>query len=100
MGVALVMREEDAVARKLLRVAAGDEIDEEAAVADPVDRRGLAGEMGRRRQARAQRGEKRSRSVWVASAAATIQGSSQCEPTGISAPPKPRRSAACAICLR
>ena len=58
MRIALVMREEDAVAGELLRVAARDEVDEEAAVADAVDRRGLARKMGRRREARAQRGEK------------------------------------------
>ena len=58
MRVALVVRKEDAVARELLRIAAGDEIDEEAAVADAVERGGLARPMGRRREAGPQRGEK------------------------------------------
>ncbi len=52
------MRQEDAVARELLRVAAGDEIDEEAAVADAVERGGLARPVGRRGEAGPQRGEK------------------------------------------
>ena len=58
MRVARVVIEEDAVARQLLGVAAGDEVDEEAAVADAVDRRGLAREMGRRRETRPQRDQK------------------------------------------
>jgi hypothetical protein len=98
--IALVMRQEDAVARKLLRIAPGDEVDEEAAVADAVECGGLTRPMGRCGEAGRSAARNFRRSVWGASAAAVIQGSSQCEPTGIRTPPKPSWSAAWAICLR
>ena len=56
--IALVMRQEDAVAREFLRIASGDEVDEEAAVADAVERGGLTGPMGGRREAGPERGQK------------------------------------------
>ena len=55
LRVARIMVEKYALARQFLGVAAGDEVDEEAPVADAVERRGLAREMRRRRQSRAQR---------------------------------------------
>ena len=55
LRVARVVIEKYAFARQLLGVAAGDQVDEEAAVADAVERCGLAREMRRRRQSRAQR---------------------------------------------
>src|SRR5271165_5102526 len=45
------MRQEDAFASEFPGVAAGNEIDEEASVADAVERRSLTGELRRRREA-------------------------------------------------
>jgi hypothetical protein len=57
LGVALVVRQEDAVAGEFLGIAARDQIDQKSTVADAVDRRRLAGKVGRRTDARSERGE-------------------------------------------
>ena len=98
--VARVVIEEYAVAGKLLRIASGDEIDEKAAVADAIDRRRLPCEVGRRREARPQRGEK-------AQALGERRQRRGDDPRvlamradGDQRAAKSNRSAACAICLR
>ncbi len=56
--VALVMAEEDAVAFELRWIAAGNDIDEKAPIADAIERGGLAGCKRRRGHARPKRDEK------------------------------------------
>ena len=58
MRITFVVGIEDAVAGEFLRVASGNQIDEEAAVADAVDRGGLASKVSGRPEPRAQGGEK------------------------------------------
>ena len=84
--VALGMADEDAVALVLDRVAAGDDVDQQAPVRQPVEGRGHARRDRRRLQARPHRDEEASRSVEVSIAEATIQESSQLFPVGSSTP--------------
>jgi hypothetical protein len=57
LGIALVMRQEDAVAGEFGRIAADHDIEQQAAIAQPVECRGLARGESRQRHAGPQRHE-------------------------------------------
>ena len=55
--VALVMRQEHAIAGQFHRIAADHHIEQQPAIAQPIERRGLSRRKGRQRHARPQRDE-------------------------------------------
>ena len=85
-GIALVMRQEDAVALVLDRIAAGDDVDQQPAVGNPVEGRRHPRRDGRRLKPRADGDEKAQLLVSGARAEATTQLSSQERPVGSSTP--------------
>ena len=84
--VALVMVEEHAVALEFDRVAAGDHVDQQPAVGDPVERRGHARRGGRLLQAGPHGDEEAQPLGQGARAEAITQESSQDRPVGSSTP--------------
>ena len=86
MGVALVMRQEDAIAGELRRVAADHDIEQQAAVRQAVEGRGEPRVIGRRSDPGRIATRYFSRSVKGASEAAVTKDSSQAAPVGSSTP--------------